>query len=535
LSISDPAPRGIVAANTRKRRTFAIISHPDAGKTTLTENLLLMGGAIHLAGQVKVRGAARRARSDWMKVEQERGISVTSAVMTFQHEGITCNLLDTPGHEDFSEDTYRTLTAADSAVMVIDAAKGIEAQTLKLFEVCRLRNVPIITFVNKIDREGLDPFAIMEEVASKLALDTAPMTWPAGMGGLLRGVCDPENDRFLPYSRSGHNVEPVGVPMASMGDFMPEDERVHFTEEVELAREGSPAFDFESYREGHMTPVYFGSALTKLGVRELLAAIAAYAPPPRPRAALTREVKPEEPTCTGVVFKVQANMDANHRDRIAFMRVCSGMFKRGMRLRLSSSGKTIGINNPILFFAQDREIVEEAYAGDIIGIPNHGTIRVGDTLTEGEELNFTGIPNFAPEILQRVRLTDPMKSKQLQRALYSFAEEGVTQVFKPRIGANWIVGVVGQLQLEVLAARTQAEYGIAVSFEAAPYTAARWVSCSDRAELERFMANHQDAMAEDRDGAPIFLARSSWLLGHTIENWPDIEFAATRERSLSAD
>ncbi|TFH22536.1 MAG: peptide chain release factor 3 [Myxococcales bacterium] len=521
----------MVAAHVRRRRTFAIISHPDAGKTTLTENLLLMGGAIRLAGQVKVRGAARRARSDWMKIEQERGISVTSAVMTFTFDGTTCNLLDTPGHEDFSEDTYRTLTAADSAIMVIDAAKGIEAQTLKLFEVCRLRNVPIITFVNKIDREGLDPFALMDEIASKLALDTVPMTWPAGMGGRLRGLCDPETQRFIPHRGRAQDAEPPAIPLGQMREFVPGAEGAHFAEELELAREGSPRFSLDAYREGHMTPVYFGSALLKLGVRELLAAVCGYAPSPRPRAALTREVSPEEPKVSGVVFKVQANMDTNHRDRVAFMRLCSGTFKRGMRLKLSRTGKTVGINNPILFFAQDRETVDEAYAGDIIGIPNHGTIRVGDTFTEGEDLCFTGIPNFAPSIFQRVRLADPIKSKQLRRALQSFAEEGVAQVFKPMIGANWIVGVVGRLQLDVLAERTKAEYGIAVSFETAAYEAARWITSDDRAELERFIAQNQDGIAEDRDGAPIFLARSSWLLGHTIEKWPRIEFAATRERS----
>jgi peptide chain release factor 3 len=534
LSSSISVARGIVAANTRKRRTFAIISHPDAGKTTLTENLLLEAGAIRAAGQVKVRGAARRARSDWMKIEQQRGISVTAAVMTFTCDGITCNLLDTPGHEDFSEDTYRTLTAADSAIMVIDAAKGIEAQTLKLFEVCRLRNVPILTFVNKIDREGLDPFELMDEIASKLALDTAPMTWPAGMGGRLRGVCDPENDRFIPYDRSSRTAGHVTVPLERMSEFMPHDEHAHVVEELQLAREGSPAFDLDLYRGGHMTPVYFGSALAKLGVRELLAAVAAHAPSPQPRAALTRDVSPEEPKVSGVVFKVQANMDANHRDRVAFMRVCSGTFRRGMRLRLSSTGKTIGVNNPILFFAQDRELVDEAYAGDIIGIPNHGTIRVGDTLTEGEDLYFTGIPNFAPEILQRIRLADPFKSGQLKRALECFAEEGVTQVFKPKIGASWIVGVIGQLQLDVLADRINTEYGIAVSFEAAPYEAARWISGDDRSECDRFIAQHLDAVAEDCDGAPIFLARSNWLLSHTIENWPSIHFAATRDRLPTA-
>lgn len=517
-----------------KRRTFAIISHPDAGKTTLTENLLLMGGAIHLAGQVKARGDSRRARSDFMKIEQERGISVSSAVMTFAFEGITCNLLDTPGHEDFSEDTYRTLTAADSAIMVIDAAKGIEAQTLKLFEVCRLRDVPIITFINKIDREGQNPFDLMDEISSKLALDTAPMVWPAGMGGLLTGVYDPLNERFLRYVKPGaekDESEAERVPGDKLNEIMDADELKHFREEMELAREGSPAFDLEAYRAGHLTPVYFGSALRKLGVRELLEAVVRYAPPPRPQPAANRIVQPAEPKVSGFVFKVQANMDANHRDRIAFMRICSGRFKRGMRLRLSGSGKTIGVHNPTLFFAQDRELVDEAYAGDIIGIPNHGTIRVGDTLTESEDLTFTGIPNFAPEILQRVRLDDPMKAKHMKRALESLAEEGVTQVFKPQIGASWIVGVVGRLQLEVLADRIDTEYDIKVSFEASPFETARWVSASDPVELKRFEEAHRGNMAEDRDGAPVFLAKSNWELGYTAEKFPNVHFSATRERA----
>jgi len=338
-----------LADEVRTRRTFAIISHPDAGKTTLTENLLLMGGAIHLAGQVKARGDSRRARSDWMKIEQERGISVSSAVMTFAYEGITCNLLDTPGHEDFSEDTYRTLTAADSAIMVIDAAKGIEAQTLKLFEVCRLRDVPIITFINKIDREGVSPFELMDEIATKLALDTAPMMWPAGMGGLLRGIFDPERDRFIPYDRMSEGKEATSLSGNEIANHMSAEELVQFREEMELAREGSPAFDLEAYRAGHLTPVYFGSALRKLGVRELLNAVVQFAPSPRPQPSSARLVQPDEPKVAGFVFKVQANMDANHRDRIAFMRICSGRFKRGMRLKVSGSGKTIGIHNPTLF------------------------------------------------------------------------------------------------------------------------------------------------------------------------------------------
>jgi peptide chain release factor 3 len=523
------APAG-ARSEIRSRRTFAIIAHPDAGKTTLTENLLLMGGAIRLAGQVKSRGENRRARSDWMKIEQDRGISVSSAVMTFEYEGITCNLLDTPGHEDFSEDTYRTLTAADSAIMVLDAAKGIEPQTLKLFEVCRLRNVPIITFINKIDREGLHPFELLDQIAAKLALDVAPMMWPAGMGGLLKGVLDAERDTFAPFDRSGAIQPAEPFTGAGIARHLTPEEAATFHEEMELARDGYPAFDPESYLEGHMTPVYFGSALRALGVRELLDAVVRYAPSPRPQPTATRVVEATEPKVTGFVFKVQANMDANHRDRVSFMRICSGRFTRGMRLRLSGSGKTIGVHNPILFFAQNRELVDEAWPGDIIGIPNHGTIRVGETLTEGEDLRFTGIPNFAPEILQRVRLDDPMKSKQLRRALESFAEEGVTQVFKPRLGANWIVGVVGRLQLEVLASRIGSEYGIKVGFEAAPFETARWVNAADPNELKRFEDAHHASMAEDRDGAPIFLARNGWELRYAQKEWPNILFAATRER-----
>jgi len=512
------------------RRTFAIISHPDAGKTTLTENLLLSSGAIHLAGQVRARGDNRRTRSDWMKIEQERGISVSAAVMTFEHEGVMCNLLDTPGHEDFSEDTYRTLTAADSAIMVIDAAKGIESQTLKLFEVCRLRDVPIITFINKVDREGQSPFELMDEIADKLALDTVPQIWPAGMGGLLRGIYDISEDQFISYSRDAEAGDFARLSGNRISELLKEDELETFREEVELAREAMPPFDLEAYRAGTLTPIYFGSALRKLGVRQLLDAIVRYAPPPREQPTATRVVKPEETKVTGFVFKVQANMDANHRDRVAFMRICSGKFKRGMRLKLSS-GKTIGVHNPIMFFAQDRGLADEAFPGDIIGIPNHGTIRVGDTLSESEDLLFTGIPNFAPEILQRVQLDDPMKAKHLKRALESLAEEGVTQVFRPRIGSQWIVGVVGQLQLEVLQQRVETEYGIKIRLEPSPYSAARWVAAKSDAEQRRFEDAHQGNMGEDRDGAPVFLAKNNWELNYTAERWPDIQFTATRERS----
>jgi len=518
----------------KRRRTFAIISHPDAGKTTLTENLLLRGGAIHLAGQVKARGDRRRARSDWMKIEQERGISVTSAVMTFEYKGMICNLLDTPGHEDFSEDTYRTLTAADSAIMVLDAAKGIEAQTLKLFEVCRLRDIPIITFINKVDREGLDPFDLMQEVADRLALDTAPMTWPIGQGNRLRGLYDLNKNTFAAYQQGGR-AEPTGLSLEDEGitKYVPENELEAAREEVDLAQGACTPFDLDLYHAGALTPVYFGSALRHLGVDELLDAVAAFAPPPQPQASTVRVVSPDDPKVSGFVFKVQANMDQNHRDRIAFMRLCSGQFKRGMKLKLSSSGKMIGVHNPILFFAQDRELVDEAWPGDIIGIPNHGTIRVGDSLTEGEDLVFTGIPNFAPEMLRRVRLDDPMKAKHLRRALESLAEEGVTQVFKPQLGANWIVGVVGQLQLEVLTQRIETEYSIKVAFEQAPFETARWVEAEDAGELKKFVDSNQASMAEDRDGAPVYLAKSAWEVGYTEEKWPKVRFSAIRERAAA--
>jgi len=517
-----------------QRRTFAIISHPDAGKTTLTEKLLLFGGAIRMAGQVKARGERRRTQSDWMEIERQRGISISSSVMTFEHRGITFNLLDTPGHQDFSEDTYRTLTAVDSAIMVIDAARGIESQTRKLFEVCRLRDIPIITFVNKIDREGRDPFELMDEIESTLALDVAPATWPVGMGNDFNGCFALREGRFVTARRNAAEGLPEEIICDGLDD--PRlDERVPagvleaFRESAGLAVSAYPELDQEAYRAGHMTPVYFGSALKDYGVGALLETLAAKAPPPRPQPAEPREVEPQEDKVTGFVFKMQANMDPNHRDRIAFFRLCSGRFKRGMKLRQARTGKVLSVQNPIFFFAHDRELAEEALAGDIIGIPNHGTLRVGDTLTEGEAIRFTGIPNFAPEILRRVRLEDPMRTKQLRRALEDLAEEGVVQVLRPLIGADWIVGVVGPLQLDVMAARIDAEYKVAVGFEAAPYVAARWVAAEDAAELKRFVDKNRGSLAEDRDGAPVFMARNAWELNYTQEQWPDIRFKTTRE------
>ena len=517
--MTTPTP----ASEAKRRRTFAIISHPDAGKTTLTEHLLLTAGAIRAAGQVKARGEARRARSDWMKIEQERGISVTSAVMTFEHAGAVFNLLDTPGHEDFSEDTYRTLTAADSAVMVIDAAKGIEAQTRKLFEVCRLRDIPIITFINKMDREARDPFSLIDEIADSLQLETAPLFWPVGMGLNFRGMLDLYSDEFVPFG----GAERIGRNALSM-KLVPE-ELKKLDDDAELVEAGLSRLDRAAYREGHLTPVVFGAALKDFGVRELLDVLAENAPEPRPLAAKDGNVAPADAQTSGFVFKVQANMDPNHRDRVAFLRLASGHFRRGMKLKQSGTGKQIGIHNPILFFAQERETVDEAWPGDIIGIPNHGTLRVGDTLSETGAIVFTGIPNFAPEILRRVRLNDPMKQKHLARALESLAEEGVTQVFKPMIGANWIVGVVGALQLDVLRSRLNVEYGLEAELEAAPFEAARWISADD-ADIEAFLSVYRGQAATDRDGAPVFLAKSNWELGYAAEKFPRVKFARTRER-----
>ncbi|MDD3029433.1 MAG: peptide chain release factor 3 [Alphaproteobacteria bacterium] len=521
---------------TAMRRTFAIIAHPDAGKTTLTEKLLLFGGAIQMAGAVKARGDARRARSDWMKVERDRGISVTASVMSFDYADKNFNLVDTPGHEDFSEDTYRTLTAVDSAVMVIDAAKGIESQTRALFEVCRLRDVPIMTFINKMDREARDPFDLMSEIEEKLALDVTPASWPIGMGRDFKGCYDLLRDRLILMERSKGTKISEGIACDGLNDpkldeLLGKDVAQKLRDEVTMARGLCPAFDLASYRNGSMTPVYFGSAINNFGVRELLLGLAEYAPSPRPQKADKREVLPTEKKVTGFVFKVQANMDPNHRDRIAFVRLCSGHFKRGMKLFHVRSAKPIAVNNAVLFLARERELAEDAYAGDIMGIPNHGTMRIGDTLTEGENLRFLGVPSFAPELLQRVHIADPMKTKHMRRALEHFAEEGASQVFKPLVGSEWIVGVVGPLQFEVLAARIQAEYGLEARFEEAGIFAARWIEADDPLELKKFADSNKSSVGEDHDGAPVFLARNAWHLNHTQEENPKIRFLKTREQN----
>jgi peptide chain release factor 3 len=523
------------AVEAARRRTFAIISHPDAGKTTLTENLLLAGGAIRAAGAVRARGENRRTRSDWMKIERERGISVSASVMTFDHEGLMFNLLDTPGHEDFSEDTYRTLTAADAAVMVLDAAKGIEPQTLKLFEVCRLRDIPIVTFINKMDREAQDPFALLDEIATKLALDPAPLFWPAGSGGRFKGMVELRTQTFIPFGRNREEGHPAPLPLDSNGldGLIEPDEREEVAEGAMLVQEASKPFDPQAFLEGHMTPVIFGSALRHFGVDQLLQVLGAYAPPPRAVAAerggAETHVAPGDPEVSGFVFKVQANMDPNHRDRIAFFRLTSGRFSRGMKLKSQGTGKQMSVNAPIMFFASDRELAEEAFAGDVIGIPNHGVLRVGDSLSETGTLRFAGLPNFAPEILRRVRVKDPLKAKHLKRALEGLAEEGVTQLFRPVLGSDFVVGAVGQLQFEVMADRLANEYQLDVIFEAAPYSEARWLGGTP-ADIDDFGSKHRTAMATDIDESPIFLGKSAWEISYVAERYPKVSFLRTRER-----
>ncbi|MBP9867756.1 MAG: peptide chain release factor 3 [Alphaproteobacteria bacterium] len=515
------------------RRTFAIIAHPDAGKTTLTEKLLLFGGAIQLAGMVKARGERRRARSDWMKVEQERGISVASSVMTFDYEGLTYNLLDTPGHEDFSEDTYRTLTAVDSAIMVLDAAKGIESQTLKLFEVCRLRNIPIITFINKMDRESQDPFSLMDEVEDKLQMQVTPASWPIGMGRDFKGCYDLLNDRLVLFDRSKGETLSDSLTCSGLDDplidgKLPADQAAQLREDVAMIRGACPPFAVDDYLEGHMSPVFFGSAVNNFGVRELLGGIGKFAPSPRAQKTLERVVEPHEDKVTGFVFKIQANMDPKHRDRIAFTRLCSGTFKRGMKLYHARSSKQMIIHSPLMFFAQEREMVEEAVAGDIIGIPNHGNLRIGDVLTEGEKLTFTGIPSFAPEYLQRIVADDPLKAKHLGNALQQLAEEGVARVFRSVLDNSWIVGVVGQLQFDVLGDRIRTEYSLPVRFEPTSLHTARWVSSQEPAKLKAFLDEYRGSIASDHDGDPVFMARNAWHLNDAQDKNPAIKFTATK-------
>jgi peptide chain release factor 3 len=516
-----------------RRRTFGIISHPDAGKTTLTEKLLLFGGAINMAGAVKSRKVERHATSDWMAIEQERGISVTTSVMKFSYRNFEVNLLDTPGHQDFSEDTYRVLTAVDSAVMVIDSAKGVEAQTEKLMEVCRMRNTPIMTFINKLDREGQSPLDLMAEIEDKLQIECTPLSWPIGMGKTFKGVYNLYH-KTLHLFTPGQNIRDVkGLVIEDLNDPQVDEllgnQADDLREDIELLEGAANPFEYEHYLEASQTPVFFGSAINNFGVQEMLDCFVEMAPPPGKREAQSRTVSPEEEDFSGFVFKIQANMNPAHRDRIAFFRICSGKFTRGMKVKHHRLGKDITLANATIFMAQERANVDEAWPGDIIGLHNHGTIKIGDTFTPKEPLKFTGIPNFAPEHFRRVLLKDPLKMKQLQKGLVQLAEEGAIQVFRPLIGADYIMGAVGVLQFEVTMARLQNEYGVKAIYESVTYQAARWVRADDKKAFEEFEKKNQAALAYDSEGFLTYLAQSEWMLNYFMEKWPNIIFDKTRE------
>ncbi len=520
----------------QKRRTFGIISHPDAGKTTLTEKLLLFGGAVQNAGSIKARKSNKHATSDWMAVEQQRGISITSSVMKFFYQDYEVNLLDTPGHQDFSEDTYRVLTAVDSALMVIDSAKGVESQTKKLMEVCRLRSTPIMTLINKLDRNGLDPFELLDDIEHSLGIQAAPVTWPIGMGQDFQGVYDLRRNEirfFDPVQYKG--VKPDATTRINGLDDPGLDEMLgpyaadKLRQDVELLQGAGFPFDAQAYLEGRQTPVFFGSAINSFGIQELLETFVQLAPAPRPRQAHSRQVLPEDPEFSGVVFKIQANMDPDHRDRIAFVRVCSGRFQRGMQVRHHRLNKKITLSNATMFMAQDRSGTDQAWPGDIIGIQNHGILRIGDTLSEKEPLKFQGIPSFAPESFRRVLLKDPFKAKQLEKGLYQLTEEGAIQLFRPVNGKDYILGAVGALQFEVTAARLLTEYGVQASYEPLDLYTVRWISAREQKELQEFKNRHANALLQDAEGWPAIWFTSKWRLERTMEDWPRIEFWQTRE------
>ena len=528
-----------IASEVKRRRTFAIISHPDAGKTTLTEKLLLFSGAIQIAGSVKARKASRHATSDWMEIEKQRGISVASSVMQMEYRDCTINLLDTPGHQDFSEDTYRVLTAVDAALMVIDAANGVEPQTRRLLQVCRARNTPILTFVNKMDREVKDPLALMDEIERELGMTVVPFTWPVGMGKFFHGVMDLRKQQMRVFSPGEDRVagteeviDGLDNPLYAERFGMQYDQAQG---EVALVREAAPTFELAEFLAGRQTPMFFGSAVNNFGVQEVLDALVGLAPPPGERPAIQRVVQPEEPKFTGVVFKIQANMDPAHRDRIAFVRVASGRFERGMRLKVVRSGKELRPNTVVTFMSQKRELLDEAFAGDIIGIPNHGVLQLGDTITEGESLQFTGLPFFAPELFRSVEVADPLRTKQLRAGLTQLGEEGAIQVFRPMAGSVLLLGAVGQLQFEVVAHRLEHEYGVKARILPARYNVARWVTCDaadgGEAELKRFIDGNSHRMALDAVDAPTLLLEYAGELRAIEGNWPKIKFHALREHA----
>jgi peptide chain release factor 3 len=524
-----------IETEVRRRRTFAIISHPDAGKTTLTEKLLLFSGAIQIAGSVKARKASRHATSDWMEIEKQRGISVASSVMQMEYRDCVINLLDTPGHQDFSEDTYRVLTAVDAALMVIDAANGVEPQTRRLLQVCRARNTPILTFVNKMDREVKDPLALMDEIEQELGMTVVPFTWPVGMGKQFHGVMDLRQQRMRVFAPGEDRVAGTEEVLEGLSNpayaerFGMQYEQAEG--EIELVREAAPAFDREQFLVGKQTPMFFGSAVNNFGVQEVLDALVELAPAPDSRQAMQRTVQPEESKFTGVVFKIQANMDPAHRDRIAFLRVASGHFERGMRLKVVRSGKELRPNTVVSFLSQRRELLDEAFAGDIIGIPNHGVLQLGDTITEGEALQYTGLPFFAPEMFRAVEVADPLKTKQLRAGLTQLGEEGAIQVFRPIAGSVLLLGAVGQLQFEVVAHRLEHEYGCKARIMPSRFQVARWVTCDDPAELKRFIDANDHRMAYDAVDAPTVLVEYAPELRAIESNWPKIKFHALREHA----
>jgi peptide chain release factor 3 len=525
----------VLAQEVRRRRTFAIISHPDAGKTTLTEKLLLFSGAIQIAGSVKARKASRHATSDWMEIEKQRGISVASSVMQMEYRGCVINLLDTPGHQDFSEDTYRVLTAVDAALMVIDAANGVEPQTRRLLQVCRARNTPILTFVNKMDREVQEPLTLMDEIERELGMGVVPFTWPVGMGKRFRGVMDLREERMRVFAPGADRasvedevIDGLDNPLLAErygSDFQ------HARDGIELVQGAAPPFDEAEFLAGRQTPMFFGSAINNFGVKEVLDALVDLAPPPAQRAAMQRIVQPDEPKFSGVVFKIQANMDPAHRDRIAFVRVASGHFERGMRLKVVRSGKELRPNTVVSFLSQRRELLDEAFAGDIIGIPNHGVLQLGDTLTEGEALHYTGLPFFAPEMFRAVEVADPLRTKQLKAGLTQLGEEGAIQVFRPAAGSVLLLGAVGQLQFEVVAHRLEHEYGVKARITPARYNVARWVTCDDPKELQRYIDGNAHRVAYDAVSAPTVLLEYAGELRAMQENWPKIKFHALREHA----
>ena len=526
----------LIAKEVARRRTFGIISHPDAGKTTLTEKLLLFSGAIQLAGTVKARKSARHATSDWMDIEKQRGISVASSVMQFEYRDHVVNLLDTPGHQDFSEDTYRVLTAVDSALMVIDAGNGVEEQTIKLLNVCRMRNTPIITFMNKLDREARDPLELLDEVETVLKIRCAPITWPIGMGKTFRGVYHLINDEIMLFEAGSERADQAfeiikGIDNPKLDEMFPM-EIEQLRNEVELVHGASNPFNLEEFLAGELTPVFFGSAINNFGVREILNALLDWAQPPRARDATARMVEPTEQPFSGFVFKIQANMDPAHRDRIAFLRVCSGRFERGMRIRHLRMGRDVRVSSVVTFMASSREQVEEAYAGDIIGLPNHGNMQIGDSFSEGELLQYTGIPYFAPDFFRAVRIKNPLKIKQLHKGLQQLGEEGAVQVFKPVAGGDLVLGAVGMLQFEVVASRLLHEYGVEAVFEGTSISSARWVSAEDKRSLDDFEKSLSHNLAHDAAGNLAYMATSSVNLRLTQERWPKLTFHATREHAV---